>query len=228
MAMLGLLSLSLAATRYHLCDFSCGEETRWSSCRAERCSPRLPEDLCPDGSEPTLSPEGSVREGDGRPLASPLECEAWGVVTAGSFTERCEICMRLASEMLDLLRRSSQDLDADSACTIAGGVTQEMLPQLRTCYLQPELCADQLTAHANSSDEHSVCRSVWDGIEMGKRVSMVQEEAQHVCGSLLSLRAGSNVTDAQVCPAPRDVEGRIMALSAVVAVFIFMLQWTQS
>ena len=47
--MLALLSLpAQGAARYQVCDFTCAEPANasWLACRAEKCTPRLPEDLC--------------------------------------------------------------------------------------------------------------------------------------------------------------------------------------
>ena len=47
--MLALLSLpAQGAARYQVCDFTCAEPANasWLACRAEKCTPRLPEDRC--------------------------------------------------------------------------------------------------------------------------------------------------------------------------------------
>ena len=71
--MLALLSLpAQGAARYQVCDFTCAEPANasWLACRAEKCTPRLPEDLCSDGSEPMLTPEPGAKEGEGRAVSS--------------------------------------------------------------------------------------------------------------------------------------------------------------
>ena len=217
------------ATRYHLCNFTCPDSnSTWTACRAERCSPRLPEDMCLDGSEPTLSTEGSKREGQGRPLHGPLECEAWGVPSPGSFAERCEICTGLATEVTDLMRRATEPLSAEDVCVLAGGLTRDALPQIRSCKLEPSLCLELLEHLTNASDASSMCHTTWEMLQSGKRAGEVGEAAQRACGRLYAQRVGSNVTDAEFCPAPRDIGARVMALSAVVALGILGLQLTQA
>ena len=46
------------------------------------------------------------------------------------------------------------------------------------------------------------------------RLSLAQRE---LCGMLATQRNGSGVDDALVCPHPRDVGARVMAISAVIA-----------
>ena len=106
--MLALLSLpAQGAPRYQVCDFTCAEPANasWLACRAEKCTPRLPEDLCADGSEPTLTPEPGAKEGEGRAVAGPSECAEAGVPALGSFAERCELCLSLAQGAINLARR---------------------------------------------------------------------------------------------------------------------------
>ena len=105
--MLALLSLpAQGAPRYQVCDFTCAEPANasWLACRAEKCTPRLPEDLCADGSEPTLTPEPGAKEGEGRAVAGPAECAEAGVPALGSFAERCELCLSLAQGAINLAR----------------------------------------------------------------------------------------------------------------------------
>ena len=106
-AMLALLSLpAQGATRYQVCDFTCAEPANasWLACRAEKCTPRLPEDLCSDRSEPTLTPEPGAKEGEGRAVAGPAECAEAGAPALGSFAERCELCLSLAQSAINLAR----------------------------------------------------------------------------------------------------------------------------
>ena len=106
--MLALLSLpAQGAARYQVCDFTCAEPANasWLACRAEKCTPRLPEDLCSDGSEPTLTPEPGAKEGEGRAVAGPAECTEAGAPALGSFAERCELCLSLAQSAINLARR---------------------------------------------------------------------------------------------------------------------------
>ena len=51
-------------------------------------------------------------------------------------------------------------------------------------------------------------------------------EQQQACGKQLTQRVGSGVHEAEVCPALRDVGGRVMAISAVVAAALFAAQLT--
>jgi len=107
--MLALLSLpAQGAARYQVCDFTCAEPANasWLACRAEKCTPRLPEDLCSDGSEPTLTPEPGAKEGEGRAVAGPAECAEAGATALGSFAERCELCLSLAQSAINLARHS--------------------------------------------------------------------------------------------------------------------------
>ena len=107
--MLALLSLPQGAPRSQVCDFTCAEPANasWFACRAEKCTPRLPEDLCVDGSEPTLTPEPGAKEGEGRAVAGPAECAEAGVPALGSFAERCELCLSLAQSAINLARRAA-------------------------------------------------------------------------------------------------------------------------
>lgn len=126
--MLALLSLpAQGAARYQVCDFTCAEPANasWLACRAEKCTPRLPEDRCSDGSEPTLTPEPGAKEGEGRAVAGPAECAEAGVPALGSFAERCELCLSLAQSAINLARRA--------ACVDMHAARQPCRSPCRTC-----------------------------------------------------------------------------------------------
>ena len=210
--------------RYHLCDFTCPQmNTSWRACRSERCTPRLAEDGCADGAEASLSTEGGAREGQGRALSGPQDCEAWGVSAPGSFSERCEICLKLSSEVVKQAHEQSIGEGAVTSCNRAVAAVQELLPTFRSCKLSPPLCTSLVNELSNTT-----CHAAWEQLRRGKSAAEIQEAQMSACGAMLSQRAGSGVPDVEVCPAPRDIGARVMALSAVIALGIFALQLTQT
>ena len=86
-----LLPASTHAHRYALCHFSCvGAKTNetWRTCRSEKCTPRLPEDLCADGNEPALLDASGLEATDeaGVRVSGPQECaDVYDAPLPGSF-----------------------------------------------------------------------------------------------------------------------------------------------
>ena len=225
--MLALLSLpAQGVARYQVCDFTCPEPANatWLTCRAEKCTPRLPEDLCLDKSEPTLTPEPGAKEGEGRVVAGPAECAEAGVPALGSFAERCELCLSLAQSAINLARRELTpaeltELGASALCERAGREVASLLPTVRTCRMLPTACAEAVAAWQNST-----CPLVFAPLSQGASMGQMMATQQTECGLLLTQRAGSGVHEAEICPALRDIGGRIMSIAAVVAAALFTAQ----
>jgi hypothetical protein len=227
MLTLGFLPVQ-SAVRYQVCNFTCPDNSTWLSCRSEKCTPRLAEDLCTDGSEPTLAPEhGGVKEGEGRAVAGPDECAEAGASAVGSFAERCELCLRLAESAINLARRGELTpaelgaLAAAGLCERAARDVASVLPTVRTCRMMPTACTDAVAAWQNST-----CPLVFKPLTQGTSMGQMMSAQQTECGLLLTQRADSGVHEAEVCPALRDVGGRIMSIAAVVAAALFAAQMT--
>ena len=109
-----LLPAFTHAHRYALCHFSCvGANTNetWRTCRSEKCTPRLPEDLCADGNEPALLDASGVEATDeaGVRVSGPQECaDVYDAPLPGSFAERCDLCMGLVGELRGLWYEATQ------------------------------------------------------------------------------------------------------------------------
>lgn len=229
------LLLPLAA-RYNLCNFSCAEGgEQWLACRTEKCTPRLAEDACKDGSEALLSSAPEANSAavatDGVAISGPRECEdAWGVQPVGSFSERCELCMALATEASSLWRlwQASGTLERDAPdeerrlCDAATAATNALLPTVRTCRMHDRACTSIV-----ASARDVVCAETWALLKQGTSESATRLKQQQRCGELLTQRNGSGVDDALVCPVPRDVGARCMAITAVVGSLIFAAQWAR-
>jgi hypothetical protein len=157
---MGLVAIALLtplAARYQICNFTCGEEPSWVVCRAEKCTPRLPEDACRDGSEAQLLPflgdsnaeqRSSSALEEGFAVSGPQACDFLEVSTRyGSFDERCELCMRTVSETIDIVRMSAPRVSGSTAvCTEAAERVAKVLPTFRTCRLYPPACTDLVAA----------------------------------------------------------------------------------
>ena len=226
-----LAALTAAATpayvRYQVCNFTCAvDNATWLACRSEKCSPRLPEDMCADGSEPALEPAPDAKEGDGLAVAGPEACAWAGAASMGSFAERCELCLSLAESAINVARRElgAEELVALGAaglCERAGREVRSLLPTVRTCRMTPSACNEAVDAWRNET-----CPLVFEPLTRGVGMGQLMWEQQQACGKLLTQRAGSGVHEAEVCPALRDVGGRVMAISAVVAAALFAAQWS--
>ena len=233
-----LLSLVTLSAPYQLCNFSCADE-QWVACRAEKCTPRLPEDACRDGSEATLLPISSPLDSDlpatsitvnpeGLAVGSPQECAVFEASHIGSFSERCNLCMSLVGEAIDMVRLGLSESNGPAAlrsggakplCDQALAVVESSLPTVRTCRLQPSACTTVLAA----AHEHA-CPATWEQLMDGVSASSVRAQQQQRCGALLTQRKGSGVDDGLVCAVPRDLGARVMAISAVVATCIIVAQ----
>ena len=237
---MGVLFLALAplAARYQMCNFSCtGSEEQWVACRSEKCTPRLPEDACADGNEATLVPVFGETDAaaDGFVVTGPQECDTLlfedsdqRLVPSGSFQERCELCMGVVTEAIRLvhlaLSMSSQKMTessgADEVCDQAAAEIERTLATIRTCRLHPPACALVVR-----SAREAACPKTYTQLIAAVSTSSVRADMQSYCGQLVTQRNGSDVTDATVCPVPRDVGARVMAISAVVATSLFIAQW---
>lgn len=257
-----------AAHRYQLCNFSCAGE-RWLACRAEKCTPRLPEDACADGAEAALvgADNSTAVDDAGIQVSGPRECaEVWEAPLPGSFAERCDLCMTLVGELSALWHEATEAAAAaieaaasgaepakpseatpesaategdgacaaaegdgasapsgatqdDGACTAAHARAEAMLPTLRTCRYHPPACAEVLAAARERA-----CPELWAMRRAGETQRVVRARERQLCGALTTQRNGSGVDDALVCPHPRDVGARVMAISAVVATVLLAAQ----
>ena len=219
-----LLPAALLTHRYQLCNFSCADGAeQWLACRSEKCTPRLPEDYCSDGTEANLV--GSSTEEAGIQVSGPQECaEVYDVPRAGSFSERCDLCMALVGELTMLWHEAdtqqAQLEDSSSrACAEAAARTEALPPTVRTCRYQPSAC-DAVLATAREQ----ACPKLWDLRRAGETERAVRARQREVCGALMTQRNGSGVDDALICPHPRDVGARIMAIAAVIATVLLAAQ----
>ena len=223
------------AARYHLCNFTCSDD-RWLACRSEKCTPRLPEDACRDGSEADLLPALTADLApvsndprsltDGVALSGPAVCETLDEPPRfGSFEERCDLCMSVARQAVDL-RIEYEDLaslravGAAALCEQAAGRMATTLPTVRTCRLHPPACAAVIDAAREKA-----CPDVWEHLVAGSSTRAAWVRQQELCGALMTQRNGSGVDSALICPVPRDVGARVMGISAVVGACLFALQW---
>lgn len=218
MGLLSTIAIATLAARYQICKFSCPGEvsSSWQSCRAEKCTASLPEDKCPDGSDAT--PEHDA----GEEVSGPLDCEERGFLRVGSFAERCELCMLVAQHAHDIYRKElspSDGLAPDVLCERAVGMAGETLPTVRTCRLHGAAC-DKLLLEV----QNRTCVDASHMISRGTTARALFAKQQELCGTLLSHRPGSGVSEAGVCGPPRDIPVRIFAISAVVASCLFFLQ----
>lgn len=207
-----LLFPQCIAARYQKCEFSCAGDplpTNWTQCRTERCTPALPEDMCPDGSEPEVLSSESVL---------PLDCP---VQPAGSFAERCGLCLGLARAATLAGMRGTIDLadGHERLCQAAREQTESLLPTVHTCRLHPYGCGSLLDDLQNST-----CVRVWEQLSGGARQSAIMWQQQQQCGELLSLRSGSGVSEAELCAPPRDMGSRVVLLSVIAASALFVAQ----
>ena len=256
MLVLVCILLPLSA-RYQLCNFSCTTtDERWLACRSEKCSPRLPEDACADGAEAELLPAfGSQPEDapNGFAVSGPQQCEMLlapepeatrnrdveassprqsppppPLLRVGSFAERCELCMGVVSEAVDIMRlalsgngRAALETGGAAAtCEQAVARLESTLPSVRTCRLHPPACAAVLAAARERA-----CPQTFEQVLATTSPSRVRAAQQKLCGYLMTQRNGSGVGDAVECAVPRDVGARVMAISAVVATVLFVAQW---
>lgn len=244
-----LVHLLLVSARYHACNFTCttsaGTATHWVACRSEKCTPRLPEDTCHDGAEPSLehpSPYGSLLDGpDGCVVAArslravdALRKASTATDTSsspqppplpapvpGSFAERCEICMGVSRGASSLARHAAAGAPPGAAelCDRAAAeVRALLLPTVRTCRLAPEVCAALLDA---SRDE--ACAASVGELRAGGSAGGVLRRQQKECGALAATRRGSGL-EAAFCEAPRDVGVRVMIIASMVMAAVFALQ----
>ena len=215
-----LLAPMLLAHRYQLCNFSC-PDGNWTACRAEKCDAQLLEDGCSDGSEALIADEAGVA------VTGPEECtETWDVPVAGSFAERCELCMGVLGEANDIWRAAT-DADARSSatrfCDTAAAQAAQMLPTFRTCRLHSPACDAVVRAAREQACPQIYAMLVQPG--GGATSSAISSRQQELCGQLMTQRNGSAVDAATVCPRPRDVGSRLMAIVAVVTAAVFAAQW---
>jgi hypothetical protein len=253
-----LLPGLLLSHRYQLCNFSCpgvgeGATTEaWMACRAEKCTPRLPEDACATGSDDAklIGPDGEAAAEEGIAVSGPQECEALWTDSSippfrpGSFVERCDLCMAVVGAAIQLWEEAAadpargvaaysggseglevSDEEAASAglCMEAAAQMHSMLPTIRTCRLHELACA----AVVDAARERA-CPDTWRMLRSGSNaVSTIRAAQQQTCGALMTQRNGSGIDDALVCPLPRDVGGRVMAIAFVVAGAIFAAQWAR-
>ena len=97
------------------------------------------------------------------------------------------------------------------------------LPSIRTCRLDPRGC-DALLARLVNATCPQLAADLGDG---ATAIATIRARQREACGVLLSARRGSGVADAETCPAPHDMRtmcGRVVAVSAVVALLIFAAQ----
>ena len=206
---LALLLPLCSAASYHQCDFSCSADplpSNWTQCRAERCKPFLPEDMCPDGSEPTL-----VSSQPSHPHDCPVQ-------PTGSFAERCEICLSFSREATRAGMRGAVEIgeSPEELCELAREETLALLPTVRPCRFDERRCLSLLDTF-----EKSTCRNVWKQLREGARRSVIMRQQQEECGEILRHREGTGVSEAELCAPPRDLSNRVVLLSVIAASALF-------
>jgi len=210
-----------SSARYQLCNFSCPDE-QWTACRAEKCTPRLPEDMCADGQEPELAAVPDAKDGEGLGVPVPQDCaQAEGQEHYGSFAERCDLCLELTTAAVDLVRKEPHRLKADTAATFceqAALRAEALFPTVRTCRLAPQVCSSLMERL-----QESTCPHAWEQLTSHTSRSSIYWQQRQQCGELLRQR-NTTLADALVCPAPRDTGTRVLILSAIVAAAIFVAQ----
>ena len=75
----------------------------------------------------------------------------------------------------------------------------------------------------SAAREHA-CPPLWEQRRRGETERVLLARARQLCGEIVTQRNGSGVDDARVCPAPRDINARIMAICAVIATLVFAAQ----
>lgn len=233
-----LLALLPLAARYQLCNFSCAaDEQQWLSCRSEKCTPRMAEDFCKDGSEATLSPAfGDTSENaatEGFTVTGPQECEellGQEVPKFGSFEERCELCMGVVVNTIQIMRlgmsrggKGEEALRNEGVAAVCEQAVEDMnttIPTIRTCRYHSPACSWIMDAA-----KQTVCPPAYTEMLAGASGRTVRAAQQSVCGQMMTQRNGSGVEAATLCPVPRDIGQRVMIISAVVGATTFFLQW---
>ena len=172
-------------------------------------------------------------------VSGPQECaDLHDAPLAGSFTERCDLCMHLAGALGPLWHEATTIEAAATAdgrgeegaegvaegpaarvCAEAAVRAEALLPTVRTCRYHPPACHAVIAA----AREHA-CPEVWAMRRAGATERAVRARERELCGLLATQRNGSGVSDALVCPHPRDVGARIMAICAVVASVLLAAQ----
>ena len=111
------------------------------------------------------------------------------------------------------------ELGPSALCERAGRETASLLPTVRTCRMMPEACAEAVASWQNST-----CPLVFEPLTRGASMGQMMAAQQAACGLLLTQRQGSGVPEAEVCPALRDIGGRIMSIAGLVAAALFTAQ----
>jgi hypothetical protein len=209
-ALLAGAGVAVGAPRdYYRCNMTCASGTEaWTTCRSERCTPALPEDMCADGSEPEATSER---------VAGPQACREHSL-EPGSFAERCTMCTATSRAALVAARQGVQ-LGPPELCAAAAETTAALeLPTFRTCRMDPDGCSAFLSRLSTSTCEQTAALIV-----KGAGRAAVLREAQRLCGEELRIR-NTTVSEATVCEASRDMGLRVMAISATVAALVFATQ----
>eukprot|EP00965_Chrysotila_dentata_P030742 1024100-Pleurochrysis_carterae.AAC.1 len=134
---------------------------------------------------PTTSREEGVR------VSGPQECSALGIATAGSFEERCTVCLDLALAAIRLGETGLAAMDGGQACHQAANETLLSLPSFRTCRLDPDRCL-----HLLQKLRQTTCMSAWQMLAEGVSASAVILQQRQDCGELLRIRSSELVADA--------------------------------
>ena len=111
------------------------------------------------------------------------------------------------------------ELGPSALCERAGREVASLLPTVRTCRMLPEACAEAVASWQNST-----CPLVFEPLTRGASMGQMMSAQQAACGRLLTQRPGSGVHEAEVCPALRDIGGRIMSIAGLVAAALFAAQ----
>ena len=125
----------------------------------------------------------------------------------------------MAHHRRELTAAELTELGAPALCERAGREVASLLPTVRTCRMMPEACTEAIAAWQNST-----CPLVFEPLTRGASMGQMMSAQQAACGELLTQRQGSGVHEAEVCPALRDIGGRIMSIAGLLAAALFTAQ----
>ena len=125
----------------------------------------------------------------------------------------------MAHHRRELAPSELTELGAPALCERAGREVASLLPTVRTCRMMPGACTEAVASWQNST-----CPLVFEPLTRGASMGQMMAAQQAACGLLLTQRQGSGVHEAEVCPALRDIGGRIMSIAGLVAAALFTAQ----
>ena len=166
---------------------------------------------------PPLAGLHDAPQGLGRPCGTISRAEVSG--RSAQPTEGLPNRAALWHRRRELTPSELSELGPSALCERAGREVASLLPTVRTCRMMPEACTEAIAAWQNST-----CPLVFEPLTRGASMGQMMSAQQAACGELLTQRQGSGVHEAEVCPALRDIGGRIMSIAGLVAAALFTAQ----